>query len=314
MTVILAAATMYEKAMRCAQLPQLDKSLEFRFDSLLACINSLSLVEQDYAFIARPVLDDYFNTNNVKDLKEVVVVDLTDLRKELLITEAMICVERHKKNMKSLISTGPHELMELLNSEYCYTSSLKLATGLKLDPTPVLESLTLACLQASEQPDETPAGDWLSRNVLTSVDLGHEDATTAWNLLRSMIDEELPTDSKYFKAVARQILANNSFLPLWLYRAYKKENLSELLHLYIQYGRLVEAFELAIDCLQGLLIKFTSKNTDYANYYFPINNIDLLLHLAKKYTDSDADIKEKSGKLNSLIKDYVETSAKFANY
>lgn len=208
---------MYEKAMRCTQLPSLQESLEFRYDSLLACINALSLIDKEYAFIAKPVLDDYFDSNNVKDIKEVIVVDLNDLNKELLTTEAMITVEKYKKNVKSLISTGPPELVELLNSEKCYTSAFKLAKGLKLDLSQIFESLTLACIQI----DDNSTNDWLNRNVLTHITIGCDDANTAWNFVQHVLNEEVRTCPKYFKVVSRQILANHAHLPLWLYKAYK---------------------------------------------------------------------------------------------
>lgn len=304
-----AATTMYEKAMRCSQLPSLAKSLELRYDSLLACINALHLVDVEYAFIARPVLDDYFDTNNVKDLKEVIVVDMKDLKYELLITEAMITVEMHKKNVKSLISTGPHELIELLISERCYSAAFKLANGLHADLRAIFESLTLACIQAIECPEDTPPGDWLTRNILTGIPACRDDQTTAWKFLQTTLEEEVATKPIYYKAVARQILAHKSFLPLWLYEAYKKTNLSELLRLYIQYGRLIEAFDLAIDCIKQLIIA-TTKSSDHPNLYFPINDIDLLRHLAAKYVNADAELQEKLTKMNALLKDYVDTSVR----
>lgn len=304
-----AAATMYEKAMRCTQLPVLSESLEQRYDSLLACINALNLVDKEYAFIAKPVIDDYFDTNNVKDLKEVIVVDLNDLQKELLTTEAMIVVEKYKENVKSLISTGPKELVELLNSEKCYTSALKLANGLNLDLSPIFESLTLACIQASEQPDESPrAGDWLNRNVLTTVTLGRgDDSSTAWNLLQNMFNEEVGDHPQLYKAVSRQILLNKNHLPLWLYNQYKAHNRSELLHLFIQYGRLDEAFDLAFDCLEKLQTKQNLGMVlqDFATVYFPINEIDLLLYCAKKHCANNELIQERTNHLNQLIKSYV---------
>lgn len=303
-----AAVTMYEKAMRCSQLPVLSESLEYRYDSLLTCINALSLVDKEYAFIAKPVIDEYFDTNNVRDIKEVVVVDLNDLKKELLITEAMMCVERYKENVKSLISTGPKELVELLNSEKCYTNAFKLAKGLKLDLAPIFESLTLACIQATEQPEESPCGDWLKRNVLTSVPLGRDDPTTTWNLLQCTLEDEAKDRPELYKVVARQLLVNKSFLPLWLYKQFKRHNLSELLHLFIQYGRLDEAFDLAFDCLDGLTQKTFLNKPELANLYFPINNIDLLLFCAKKYASEDEEIQKKSKRLNDLIKIYVDRS------
>lgn len=209
--------------MRCTQLPSLQESLEFRYDSLLACINALNLIDKEYAFIAKPVLDDYFDSNNVKDLKEVVVVDLNDLHKELLTTEAMITVEKYKKNVKSLISTGPTELVELLNSEKCYTNAFKLAKGFKLDLTPIFVSLTLACIQI----DESTGNDWLNRNVLTHINIGRDDINTAWNFLQNVLNEEVRTRPKYFKVVSRQILVNHAHLPLWLYKAYKVSSASE---------------------------------------------------------------------------------------
>uniref|UniRef100_A0A336M2C2 CSON008359 protein n=2 Tax=Culicoides sonorensis TaxID=179676 RepID=A0A336M2C2_CULSO len=297
-----AAVTMYEKAMRCTQLPSLQESLEFRYDSLLACINALNLIDKEYAFIAKPVLDDYFDSNNVKDLKEVVVVDLNDLHKELLVTEAMIVVEKYKKNVKSLISTGPTELVELLNIEKCYTNSFKLAKGLKLDLTSIFDSLTLACLQI----DPNSGCDWLNRNVLTHILIGRDDTTTAWNFLQHHLNEEVETCPKYYKVVTRQILVNHAHLPLWLYKSYKNTNLSELMHLFIQYGRLDEAFDVAIDCIQILITKATVKNRpECKNAYFPLNNIDLLLHVSSKYTNKNDSIKEKSDKLNQLLGRYV---------
>lgn len=88
---------------------------------------------------------------------------------------------------------------------------------------------------------------------------------------------------------------------------FQEQNLSELLHLYIEYGRLNEAFDLAIDCIEILIVKLTSKHSEYQNVYFPMNNIDLLLHISKKHIQSHQELGEKSNKLNKLLETYVSS-------
>lgn len=290
-----AAMAMYERALRFLYECNTIESLQLRYNSLLVCYNSLSVVDHEYRWLAKPVIeaprpdDDECDLMDSESSSQIVVVDIGDIKKELLLVEALLCVARVKE-MKTIPQMGPKELVILLSTQKYFTNALKLAKGYKLPLTPIFESLTLACLKSSnvELNDNL---EWLSQNNLSDLNLTLSFTEMPWVYLKKLLQEEDP-EKEYHRDVVKCILANQAFVPQWLLDAYKLHNVSELLYLYLQFGRLDEAADLAIDYVRAYI--GTGSEIFGFKYYvaktlpsFPINTIDLLLHQLKIHGQND---------------------------
>lgn len=153
-------------------------ALQKRCSSLLVCINCLYLVDARYRWIAKPTIGDDKVTmdmsNNVEDsqeierVQEVVVLELTDIRRELLHTEALRELAQHRKDVGAYEMAGAEELSYLLATCGLYTAALKLARGHTFSVLPIFESLAAACVSTSE--DKTKdAWVWLQNNDLAGI-------------------------------------------------------------------------------------------------------------------------------------------------
>lgn len=171
-----AAIVMYEKALRYLYECNTVEALKERYNSLLCCYNALTLVDKDYRWIAKPVIeepnaskfDDEEEEDEAMDTEiqtQIVVIDVDDLKKELILVDALLCVAKAKE-LKSILNMGPKELVVLLSNEKYFSNALKLAKGYKLSLAPIFESLTMACLKTLNVETKDPL-DWLSKNNLT---------------------------------------------------------------------------------------------------------------------------------------------------
>jgi nuclear pore complex protein Nup160 len=225
---------------------------------------------------------------------QIEVIDTNDIRKELLIAEALLGIAK-TKDLKFIMNMGPSELVVLLSTQRFYTNALKLAKGYKLSLSPIFESLTLACLKAStiEFNDNL---EWLTQNNLSDLPLTVSFSEMPWIYLRKLLQEEDP-ERVYCKDVVKHILGNQAYIPQWLVDDYKQNKPSELLYLYLQYGRLDEAAELAIDYARAYL-GYGSDIFGFKHYVakthpsFPIHTMDLLLHQLKIHGQKDTVCKE----------------------
>lgn len=290
-----AAIVMYEKALRYLFEGNSVESLQHRYNSLLACYNALSLVEVEYQWLAKPVIEDPKVDEDADELMasenptQIEVIDIGEIRKELLVAEALLCVAK-AKDLKLIMQMGPKELVVLLSTQKFFTNALKLAKGYGLSLAPVFENLTFACLKAGviEFNDNL---EWLNQNNLSDLALTVSYSEMPWIYLKKLLEDEDP-DKEYYRDVVKHILANQAFVPQWLLDSYKKYKPSDLLYLYLQYGRLDEAAELAIDFVRAFLgygseifgFKFYVAKTHPA---FPINTMDLLLHQLKIHGQKD---------------------------
>jgi len=131
-----ASIVMYEKALRYLHECNSIESLQQRYNSLLACYNALSLVDPNYKWLAKPVIEDP-NQEDIDDQMDgenqtqIVVVDIEEIRKELFIVEALLCVAK-AKDLKLILHMGPKELVILLATQKFFTNALRLAKGFKL--------------------------------------------------------------------------------------------------------------------------------------------------------------------------------------
>lgn len=173
---------MYEQSMRLIMESNSLESMQKRCDSLLMCMNSMHLIDPRYRWIAKPVIGDE-NRNNSKNLNDselmdttdalaksqVVVLEIKDIRKELLQTEALINLAQHRKDIDSFINAGPQELSVILSANCgLFTAAIKLAKGFDLSMLHIFESLTAACVRTTEE-NGSEAWNWLQENDLAGI-------------------------------------------------------------------------------------------------------------------------------------------------
>lgn len=170
-----AATVMYEQAMRLQVDSDAPDALQKRCSSLLVCINCLHLVDKRYRWIAKPkIADEKVNMEQDNDEiaehemecgHEVVVLELDDIRRELLQAEALRELSHHRKDAAAFELAGAEELSYLLATSGLYTAALKLARGHEFSVLPIFESLAAACVSASEE-KAMDAWAWLQNNDL----------------------------------------------------------------------------------------------------------------------------------------------------
>lgn len=166
---------MYEQAMRLQVDSDAPDALQKRCSSLLVCINCLHLVDKRYRWIAKPTIpDDKVNMEQDNEdvleyeigcSQEVVVLELEDIRRELLQAEALRELSHHRKDVAAFELAGAEELSYLLATSGLYTAALKLARGHDFSVLPIFESLAAACVSASEE-KAMDAWAWLQNNDL----------------------------------------------------------------------------------------------------------------------------------------------------
>lgn len=120
--IFLAASVMYEQSMRLGQESHTSSSISRQAQCLLACINALSLVNENYRWIVRPVIDTGFSENNVdcdkvkvidgkevlhyKITKQIEVLELSDIKKEYYIVDARLQLFKFNSGMQVIVHTG----------------------------------------------------------------------------------------------------------------------------------------------------------------------------------------------------------------
>ncbi|KAH8403080.1 hypothetical protein KR222_004297, partial [Zaprionus bogoriensis] len=312
-----AATVMYEQAMRFQVDNDVPDALQKRCSSLLVCINCLHLVDKRYRWIARPAIADEklpMEQNEAAQGHEVVVLELVDIRRELLQADALRELSHHRKDAAAFALAGAEELAYLLATSGLYTAALKLSHGHEFSVLPIFESLAAACVSATEE-KAMDAWTWLQNNDL--ADLAHRNnaADMAWSLLKKLVeDNELRGSTQIRKCVVNRILTLNAFIPQWLCDSYKLANSRELLHLLVRHNRLLEAADLAGEMIDAMLgagseyfdFKY-AVNVANPQLAFPINTIDLLLHGLQVNGKQDTEYEVAHIKLEEQVARYVET-------
>lgn len=323
-----ASAIMYEQALRYTLECDTLTAVERRYECLLACLTTLNLVDKNYQWIARPVINDDVRGADGMETDDdaaviqqsVSVLELRDIRRELLLTDAIITLTRHRKELSAILNADADEVIAVLATAGLYTAAIKLAKEFERSMASVLQSLVFACIRATDDnPNET--WGWLQENDL--ADLTHKNSAKdmAWRLLQHLIDEnEQPGSSVLHRAVANKILGLGEFLPHWLFLSYRQRNLSELLNLYVKHGRLVEATDLAVEYVSAMMGSggeyFGLANALHSTtpaMCFPVNTIDMLLHSLEVNAVHDKEYKDYHKELKSIVDCYIETAKNVSN-
>ncbi|XP_071559183.1 nuclear pore complex protein Nup160 homolog isoform X2 [Temnothorax nylanderi] len=327
-----AASIMYEQAMRLSQEPHSTPIIAKQAQCLLACINALHHVSEKYRWIVRPVVDQSIpsemNSSNLqkkrsidgkevshyKIKKQIEVLELDDIRKEYYIVDARLKISKVNSEMHIVTHTELSELIVTLCSTGLYATALHLCDVFKISKASVLKSLTSQCIKLSQREDPN-AWDWLIQNDIFDIGISNTTITnTAWRLLEYFtLKHEESDNCELHKAVAQKLLQDGAFLPQWLLISYKKRNASELLHLMLNTGRLVEATDLAVDYINAVLgsgKEYFGLETPLVatapSVWLPHNTIEVLLS-ELKHLSKDSAYKESYERLNATFKSYLKT-------
>ncbi|XP_030384092.1 nuclear pore complex protein Nup160 homolog [Scaptodrosophila lebanonensis] len=315
-----AATVMYEQALRLQLDSDASNALEKRCSALLVCINSMHLVDERYRWIARPTIgDEQTSTSRYRDeiaarSKKITVLEMADIRRELLHAEALKELSHHRKDKSTYELSGAEELSYLLASCGLYTAALRLTRGNDFSVVPIFESLTAACVGATDEKAKD-AWLWLQENDL--ADLSHRNcaADMAWTLLQKLVvDNELNKSTLIRKCVVNRLLSLNHFIPQWLYGSYKLANSRELLKLFVKHNRLLEASELACEMICAML-GAGSQYFDFKHSLavtnqqlaFPVNTINILMQGLGLNGKNHIEYEMARDKLQEELERYIET-------
>lgn len=231
---------MYEQAMRLSQESQSVPVVSRQAQCLLACINALHLVSENYRWIVRPVIDQNYSEEmddqdmqsrrsmsdkeilNYNIKKQIEVLELNDIKKEYYIVDARLKVSKVNSELQVVAHAGPSELVIILSTIGLYTTALHLCDEFKINKSSVFESLTSQCVRLSRREDSN-AWDWLIQNDIFDIGLTNTNLTnTAWGLLQYLtLSHEKDRCSELHKAVSRKLLQEGAFIPQWLLMSYK---------------------------------------------------------------------------------------------
>ncbi|XP_053684351.1 nuclear pore complex protein Nup160 homolog [Sabethes cyaneus] len=291
-----AALIAYEKAMRCQLECNSQVFLKMRCESLLKCVNALNLVAADYAWIAKPTVFKE-NKSQEEQKSQIVVISLADVRKELMVTEAILVISKQLEDYKAILDIDIDELIVILANAKLYATAFKLAHALGRSVLPVYESLAVACVMCAMQ-DAADNWDWLHKNNLEESIISSDSTDTAWNFLQYCLSNQTNDQDACYGSVMNQIISKNAFPPQWLTDWCMNKTPTKLLQLYIDYGRLEEAYDIAVKLIQSHLISRSSITSLHFNrFLLPITLIDRLLNEFSK----DVKFQEQINILGELI-------------
>ncbi|XP_058790744.1 nuclear pore complex protein Nup160 homolog isoform X4 [Phymastichus coffea] len=296
-----AASVMYEQAMRLSQEPYSWSTISQQVHCLLACINVLRLVHKKFRWIVRPVIDhssidDYPNKRKKRNSngheilqcnysKRIEVLELEDIKREYALASSKLKLTKIGLKANNISSAGPSEIAAILSNYGLHVDAVDICRYFKLSIISILENLVSHCTRLDPK-DQFKTYSWLDEipvvgyNLLTSSSMN-----ISWKLLQYFILQyEEIGNSELHKAVTKQLLYHEIFLPEWLYSSYAKKNAPEFLRLLIQMGRLDEAAYFSIKYIQAILGKGkayfgleSSLSVTTFSTFFPFNYIEILL-------------------------------------
>ncbi|CAD6237041.1 GSCOCG00002109001-RA-CDS [Cotesia congregata] len=331
-----AASVMYEQAMRLSQESHSVQIITRQAQCLLACINALNLVRENYRWIVKPVVDQTYPDEvnpkkkrtfcgkeilHYKIKKMVQVLELKDIRNEYYLVDARLKLSKFRSEMHTIAQADAGELIVLLSNVGLYTVALNLCDKFGISKTSVLENLAGQSLRLSEHEDPN-AWDWLVLNDVFDIPgYGSNVADIAWRLLEKLtLEHEKEDSSELHKGVAKKILQHEAFLPQWLIASYKKRNAAELLRLILNSGRLLEATDLAVDYINAVL----GEGKEYFGLdsplvmsgpavWLPFNTFEVLLLELEHASKEDPTYIESHENLNNKLECYIDTVVRVSN-
>lgn len=323
-TMRKAASVMYEQALRCQLETKTLSGLEHKYECLLACVTALSLADQEYRWIARPVInedvheewkEDGMETDEIIPKQKVIVCELAEIRKEMLLTDAIITLAKHRKELKTIVNATSDDAIAILSNAGLYTDAVKMANEFGKPIENILQGLAFACVRTADE-NSNESWNWLQENDLADISQKSSPGSMAWELLKHLVYENEKNGLTILhKAVANKLLGLGEFLPHWLYLSYRERNASELLNLYVSHGRLIEATSLAKEYIAAMTNTgseyFGLKNAMHATLpalCLPVNTIDSLLVNLKLNSTEDEEYAECYDDLTRVVDKYLSTA------
>uniref|UniRef100_A0A0A9YT05 Nuclear pore complex protein Nup160 n=2 Tax=Lygus hesperus TaxID=30085 RepID=A0A0A9YT05_LYGHE len=286
-----AASVMFEKGMR-------SDNCEMQWRCFGACLNALSLVETEQAWILRPRPISSPNEDSIE------VLDINEVRKEFELSGARYNLGNCPPDATK------EEVVALCISQRQYRVAMRLTNMCGLPGSHVIESLAAACATLNDNED----WQWLRNNEIDDMIVTKDNARDmAWMVLRRFIEKyEKGKATELHRATAHKLLGLEMFLPAWLTASYCKMNATELLKLYLHHGYLEECSELAIDYLQaGMGIGKEAFSIDLPllpnspPLWIPVNTIDRVIKELEYY--------KLDGKLKKVFGDYLSMAMRVSN-
>ncbi|KAL7295616.1 hypothetical protein TKK_0010980 [Trichogramma kaykai] len=326
-----AASIMYEQAIRLNQeLPSIGV-LARQVNCLLACMNALYLVNENYRWIVRPVVDrnmlngckdqdesrimkdDEIRQHQVERITEV--LEFEDIRREYQMAESKYKIATMQSDVNAVIHAGPEEMVAINANLGLYVDALNICESFNLHKTMVLQNLTSHCVRVSEKNQES--WDWLVHNDVVDLEVSTLNPTNmCWKLLEKLtLTLEKEGETVLHKCVAENLFHHGAFLPEWLFSSYVEKNAAELLRLMMKMGRLEEAAQFSLEYIQKLLgkskydgrfktrVETGEKNRDN---YVPINAIENLLMELEAASADDRSYGELFKSVDYSLKEYIK--------
>lgn len=325
-----AASIMYEQSLRCGLECETLTGIERRYECLLACVTALSLCDEQYRWIARPVISDEIEinpdendmeTDDVTPKQKVIVLELNEIRKEMLLCNAIITLAKYRKELSAIKNANADDMISILSNLRLYTDAVKLANAFEKPVTSILQALAFACVRSSEEESSNESWIWLQENDLADLPQKNSSTEMAWKLLeRLLMSNEANGSTVIHKAITNKILGLGSFLPNWLFLSYRRFNPSELLNLFVSHGRLIEACDFAKEYIAAMTASggeyFGLKNALHATLpalCLPVNTIDSLLHNLSLNSTEDAEYAHCYEDLSKTVDNYLSTAERVSN-
>ncbi|XP_057663813.1 nuclear pore complex protein Nup160 homolog [Diorhabda carinulata] len=332
----LAASVMYEQAFRLNHVNSVD-ALEKQVKCYLAAKNVLHLCKIEHAWVVRPADPDeedevvYIQplAGSNKEMKvfklrkQVEVVDIETVEKELIFASAKLKLARFTSTSSPVNITSPIELVSSLNAAGLFKTSLDICTTFELPYTSVFEVLTKHCVILSEE-ENPSAWNWLVENDLQDLPVNRDSAAAVvWQFLRDCLEKyEEPNMTTLHYIIAKKIVNMRIFFPHWLVASYKVRNPAELLRLLHSSGRLEEAIEFVNEYILAAL-GYGKELFGFAQSLGPTSPAFCLPVYAIQRLIDELDIQNSNNieqpylqaynNLKSLFTKYLETATRVSN-
>jgi len=328
---------MYEQAFRLLKHNSVE-ALEKQVKCYLASVNALSLCDPMFAWVVRPAdpdleeLEVYLprlagcikeEPELIKFKKQVEVLGIPDVKKELELASARLRLARFDMQTLTNNLTSPAELVCLLASVGIFKYALSLCDVFGLPYDFVFETHTKQCILLSETEDPN-AWNWLIENDLHDLSIvGSSPSVVAWNLLQTYMEQyEQEGLTTVHKVICQKIINMEGYIPHWIVASYKKRNAAELLRLYFYSGRLEDAVTLAGEHLLAAM-GYGKENFGFTHplvptsppFCLPVNVIDALIYELELQNNENAEkpLEKEYEYLKDLFIKYLETSGRISN-
>ncbi|XP_040564442.1 nuclear pore complex protein Nup160 [Lepeophtheirus salmonis] len=326
-----AAYVMYECGMRLGTEVFTKNGLKKQIQCYLSSINCLKLVNQDYAWIIKPVLASPYQSASPKhdvDGQEIIlsdhlkpkleVLEMKDIKKEFELSCARLKL-LNKDISYARPGLSPGETVSVLIASNLFEDAIQISSLFNLDFRPIVEGLASRCVRLSQIKNES-AWDWIAENNPSGADVRSGSCVdAAWKLLQNIVERlESRGMTSIHKAIVMRLFSLGALIPTWIVNEYKKRNTAELLRLYLIHGYLEDAAYLAIEYVNAVLGKgkeyFGIESMLEANsapVWLPYTALDHLLLELREHS-SDEVYKKLYEEVHGRIQIYLSTAQRIS--